>query len=232
VTAFLRPTSGSAAIRIGYGWPQQLSHDGRFALAIRGETLVVMPTGAGDERTIETGLPDLLSARWLPGDERVVFLGRDREGSTVARLTSVTGSEVRNLAAGLKLRTTSYYNRSVTPVSPDGRKIAVGVEGGVALLPLDGAAPRAVPGAEPSDQPIQWSSDGRRLFLFDPRGLPSRLVELELESGRRRVIGQVGPADLEDVAGITSALVTPDLSVRVITFQRVRSDLYRVEGLR
>jgi hypothetical protein len=33
-------------------------------------------------------------------------------------------------------------------------------------------------------------------------------------------------------AGITSAPVTPDLSVRVITFQRVRSDLYRVEGLR
>ncbi len=101
-----------------------------------------------------------------------------------------------------------------------------------ALAGRGGTAPRSLPGCEPGDLPIQWSADGRRLVLFNPGGLPAHLFELDLANGRRRLIGEVGPDDLGGVAGIISAIVTPDLSRRVLTFNQFRSDLYRVEGLR
>jgi eukaryotic-like serine/threonine-protein kinase len=230
---FLRVMDGSSPVRLGYGLPQELSRDGNWALATRGGTVVAMPTAAGKERTIETGFPMVTAARWLPDGDRVLVLGNDAQGRSVASVTSFSGEGARRISESLELRFASWGNRSLSPVSPDGRFVAASVaSGGVLLVPLDGGESRAVPGCAPSDLPIQWTPDGRRLLVFNAGSLPARISEIDLESGRRQVVRELLPPDRVGVYGLVQALMTPDRSAYVYGYQEYRSDLYRVTGLR
>ena len=230
---FLRVMDGSSPVRLGYGLPQELSRDGNWALAIRGGTVVAMPTAAGKERTIETGFPMVTAARWLPDGDRVLVLANDAQGRSVASVTSFSGGGARRISESLELRFASWGNRSLSPVSPDGRFVAASVASGeILLVPLDGGESRAVPGCGPSELPIQWTPDGRRLLVFNPGALPARISEIDLESGRRQLVRELLPSDRAGVYGLVQALMTPDRSAYVYGYQEYRSDLYRVTGLR
>jgi hypothetical protein len=230
---FLRLMDGSSPVRLGYGLPQELSRDGDWALAIRGGTVVAMPTAAGKERTIETGFPMVTAARWLPDGDGVLVLANDAQGRSVASVTSFSGGGARRISESLELRFASWGNRSLSPVSPDGRFVAASVASGeILLVPLDGGASRAVPGCGPSELPIQWTPDGRRLLVFNAGSLPARISEIDLESGRRQLVRELLPPDRAGVYGLVQALTTPDRSAYVYGYQEYRSDLYRVTGLR
>ena len=230
---FLRVMDGSSPVRLGYGLPQELSRDGNWALAIRAGTVVAMPTAAGKERTIATGFPIVTAARWLPDGDHVLVLANDDQGRSVASVTSFSGDSARRISESLELRFASWSNRSLSPVSPDGRFVAASVASGeVLLVPLDGGESRAVPGGGPNDLPVQWTPDGRRLLVFNPGSLPARISEIDLESGRREVVRELLPPDRVGVYGLVQALMTPDRSAYVYAYQEYHSDLYRVTGLR
>jgi hypothetical protein len=61
--------------------------------------------------------------------------------------------------------------------------------------------------------------------------LPTRISEIDLESGRRTLVRELLPVDRVGVYGVVQALITPDLSAYAYGYQRYRSDLYRVTGL-
>ena len=232
-TVFLRSIDGSSPVRLGYGIPQELSRDGNWALATRGGQVVAMPTAAGKERTIETAFPMITAARWLPDDDRVLVLASDAQGRSVASVMSFSGGRTQAVSESLELRFASWSNRMLSPVSPDGRFVAASVASGeVLLVPLDGGPSKAVPGSGSNDVPIQWTPDGRGLLLFNPGVLPTRISEIDLESGRRTLVRELLPLDRVGVYGVVQALITPDRSVYAYGYQRYRSDLYRVTGLR
>ncbi len=217
---FLRVMDSSSPVRLGYGLPQELSRDGNWALAIRGGTVVAMPTAAGKERTIETGFPMVTAARWLPDGDRVLVLANDAQGRSVASVTSFSGGAARRISESLELRFASWGNRSLSPVSPDGRFVAVAVASGqVLLVPLEGGESRAVPACGPSDLPIQWTPDGRRLLVFNPGSLPGRISEIDLESGHRQLVRELLSSDRVGVYGLVQALMTPDRSAYVYGYQ-------------
>ena len=230
---FLRDMDSSSPVRLGYGLPQELSRDGNWALAIRAGTVVAMPTAAGKERTIETGFPMVTAARWLPDGDRVLVLANDAQGRSVASVIGFSGGGARRISESLELRFASWGNRLLSPVSPDGRFVAASVASGeVLLIPLDGGKQRAVPGCGPSELPIQWTPDGRRLLVFNAGSLPATISEIDLESGRRQLIRELLPRDRVGVYGLVQALMTPDRSAYVYGYQEYRSDLYRLTGLR
>ena len=230
---FLRGMDGSSPVRLGYGLPQELSRDGNWALAIRGGTVVAMPTAAGKERTIETGFPMVTAARWLPDGDGVLVLANDAQDRSVASVISFSGGGARRISESLELRFASWGNRSLSPVSPDGRFVAASVASGeILLVSLDGRESRAVPGCGPSELPIQWTPDGRRLLVFNAGSLPARISEIDIESGRRHLVRELMPPNGAGVYGLVQALTTPDRSAYVYGYQVYRSDLYRVTGLR
>jgi eukaryotic-like serine/threonine-protein kinase len=230
---FLRSMDGSSPVRLGYGLPQELSPDGNWALATRGGLVVAMPTAAGKERTIETGFPMITAARWLPDSDRVLVLANDAQGRSVASVMSFSGGGTRQISESLELRFASWGNRPLSPVSPDGRFVAAAVASGeVLLVSLNGGASKVVAGSGPSEIPIQWTADGRGLLLFNPATLPARISEIDLESGRRQLVRELLPVDRVGVYGIMLALITPDRSAYAYGYQRYRSELYRVTGLR
>ena len=230
---FLRSMDGSSPVHLGYGSPQELSPDGNWALASRAGVVVAMPTAAGKERTIETAFPMITAARWLPDGERVLVVATDPQGRNVASVMSFSGGPERRISESLDLRLASWSNRPLSPVSPDGRFVAASVASGeVMLVPLDGGQPRAVPGSGPSDLPIQWTKDGRRLMLFNVGVLPAMISEIDLETGRRHLVRELLPLDRVGVYGVMQALITPDREAYAYSYQGYRSDLYRVTGLR
>ena len=81
---YVQKTDGSAPVWLGEGDGQALSPDGRFVLAVlvhaKPEQLIVVPTGAGETRTLEPG-PVVRYSRavWDPIGRRVVFSGFDAQ---------------------------------------------------------------------------------------------------------------------------------------------------------
>jgi eukaryotic-like serine/threonine-protein kinase len=84
---YLRRTDGSPAIKLGEGGGFALSPDGKWVLAERVsaygkmEGLLLLPTGPGGARTLDTtGITLLEWGAWLPDGKRVVIVGAQKDG--------------------------------------------------------------------------------------------------------------------------------------------------------
>jgi hypothetical protein len=89
-----------------------------------------------------------------------------------------------------------------------------------------------VPGLTMDDQVIRWSADGRSLYFFRPSNVPFRLERLDLASGRRELVREVAPADRSGVFRISGAALTDDTKSYAYSYDRMRSQLFVVEGAR
>jgi hypothetical protein len=149
-------------------------------------------------------------------------------------LFDLDSGSARTVEAGLALRTiVTNSTRCLSSVSHDGRAVAAAMASGeVAILSLDGGPVRAVPGTGPNDLPIQWTRDGRRLFLLDPSSIPSRILSVDVATGERTICHEIVPVDPAGVAGIDHAAITPDATAYAYAYSQFRSDLYLLKGLR
>ena len=158
----------------------------------------------------------------------------DSDGSTLVKEIGFEGGPARTVAARLELRPAVARNtRVLSSVSPDSRFVAVATASGeVTVLPLDGGAPRPLPGTGPNDLPVRWSADGRRVFLLDPSELPARVYAVDAASGKRELWREIHPPDRVGAAGVEAVALTPDATAYVYSYRQYRSDLYLVRGLR
>src|SRR5262249_59644358 len=166
-----------------------LSPDGKWVLAAipkssgSGWDLALLPTGAGKTRILETpGTTDFYGAAWLPGGSRVIFSGSSPTSRRRLYVTDVAGGKPRESGpegAGIE--------EFSSPVSPDGRLVFGSRADKTVLFPLNGEGIVAgelilVPGLEAVDVPIQWSVDGRSLYVFR-RGSPLRVFLVDWKTG-------------------------------------------------
>ena len=59
--------------------------------------------------------------------------------------------------------------------------------GDIVLCGLDGSRSRPLVAVEEGEVPIQWSADGRALYVYRPNQRPVRVFGLEVATGRRRL---------------------------------------------
>src|SRR5436190_1547747 len=142
---YVQRTDGSPALWLGEGDGQALSPDGRFALAVlahaQPQQLVIVPTGAGETRTLEpAGVAQYKRATWDPSGRRVVFWGVDQQDAWRVYVQDVAGGPPRavtaegvRLGASGRMRPWSPLNRPVPSailaqprmlVTPDGESYA------------------------------------------------------------------------------------------------------------
>ncbi len=225
---YLQKTDGSAPVWLGEGDGQALSPDGRHVLAVlvhaRPEQLIVVPTGAGETRTLEPG-PVVRYSRavWDPSGQRVVFSGYDGQDVERVYLQDADGGAPRAVTTddvGLP--------RIGRPVSPDGRRVvALGPDGLPALYPLAGGDAATIPGLGESDVPLCWSADGRDLWVARYEETPPRIERVDVASGRARLWKGLGRSAPSGIQGQYRILVTPDGESYAYSFNRRRmSDLY------
>jgi hypothetical protein len=236
-TVYLRRTPHDLPVRLGEGHATEVSPDGRAALCLVHSTpprLVVLPTGAGEARTLAEGrsFAEIHWAWWFPDGRRVLFLANEAGGAAQLFVQYVAEKGPRPLAPP---GVTAYRHR---PITPDGGHVLALVPGAPAarfvLWPVDDeGAPADVPGLAGTDQPLQWTADGRALFVRRAGPvLPVRIDRLEVATGKRTPWRELQPADTAGVGRIGDVVITPDGASYAYNCHRSLSDLYVAEGLR
>jgi serine/threonine protein kinase/Tol biopolymer transport system component len=223
---YIRQTDGTPAVRLGEGLALALSPDGKWALSQRTSPsrLVLLPTGAGTEKTLKgLGLTYLPAASWFPDARRIAFTGW-RANNSPPR------TYVQDIDDGEPIPIGPPGGGPI--VAPDGRMIVESTERGPVLIKLGAPDAQPCPGLEGGDSPIAWSLDGRALFFTR---VPTSTVEIhrvEVSTGRQNLVRSLV---IQDPAGVRTPLrvsITPDGKYYAYSFERVLSNLYLVEGLK
>jgi Tol biopolymer transport system component len=230
---YIRGTDGSPPVGIGRGTGRAQSPDGRWALTVsrpfRDPRWVLLPTGPGEARELPEGLiRSKLWAHWMPDGNRLIVAGTEPGGVLSLYVRGLDPAEERLLTPdGIDYVYTGY------PVSPDGAWVAAKPIGGTPMLyPVDGGEARVIPGLEDSETPVQWTEDGKALYVYQSGELPARVSLVNVDDGKRLPWRDLAPSDTAGVSGIDYLAVTPDGTGYVYSYRRLLSDLYVFEGLR
>jgi eukaryotic-like serine/threonine-protein kinase len=225
-SVYLRKTDGSPATRLGDGIPFSLSPDGKWAITTPGSSfdrLVLLPTGAGESRVLQTPGMTYRAAVWIPGTQRLVFMGEAAGRHSRIYLQDVAGGAPRPL-------TPEGYGMG--PVSPDGKFVVVGgPDRRLVLYPIEGGEPRAIRGLEPGEDVVRFDTTGHTV-LVAKGDLPLEISRVDLENGSRERIGEINLSDRTGAGGLFNLVLTPDGKTYVYTVQRRLSTLYVVTGLK
>jgi eukaryotic-like serine/threonine-protein kinase len=227
---YYRTTEGSDAKRLGDGKALALSPDQRWAIARRkgGEAqLTLLPTGLGQPKVLDTGAAIYYGALWLPDSRHIVFASQDKAGVRRSFAQDTDGSPPRQILADGFL---------ATLVSPDGKRIAATrIEGGAYLCAVDAKTCEPIASVLPDDDLVQWSEDGKTIFVrgADKEVLP--LYRVDLKTGRREHWKTLSPPDSasfeEFGSGPRGIRLTPDGRAYAYTWWTRLTNLGLVENL-
>jgi len=222
---YLRSMDGSPAKHIGEGRAMAISPDGRWAatnVRERGSDVVLLPTGAGEPQPVNTGGMRFAEARFTADGKRLLLVA---DGGP---------AYVKDLPSG-KLSPVAPEGTECFAVSPDGKQAAcLGAEDEGLIYTLDGGSSRPIPGfAKGGERPLQWSSDGRYLYVGVFHELPMRIYRLDVTTGKRALWRELAPEDTPTMGRfIHYFTMTPDGRTYAYSTQHTSSDLYLVTGLR
>ena len=99
------------------------------------------------------------------------------------------------------------------------------------LYPVDGGTPRTLPFVT-SGEPLQWSPDGRFLYMNRGGSFPPVVDRIDVTTGERREWLTVFPADPVGIDSIVRILITPDGKSYCYDYYAFLSRLYIVDGVR
>jgi hypothetical protein len=123
------------------------------------------------------------------------------------------------------------YQLVILP-SPDGTRFpAQDADGKWYFYPVDGGEPRVIPGLDSSERPVNWSADGRSLYVTPKIPGSSFVVSrLDLASSRKTLWKEIKPD--RPVTRILDLLMTRDGRSYAYRYERTISELYLVAGLK
>jgi Tol biopolymer transport system component len=230
-SCFIRGTDGSAPVRLGDGVALSISPDGRWVTANTARAakpeLWLYPTGAGEKKLLPTGtLVVESSADWLRDGSAIVFTASEPGRGSRIFIIPVAGGAPRALTPeGYRLvpRTVSPDGKSIVVIGPDRRRY---------FYLLAGGEPQPIPGLAPDETATAWSSDGRFLYAFRRRDVPSRVFKIDVATGKRELWKELMPMDGAGIQDIAPVIPTPDGQEYVYGYSRTLSDMYVVDGVK
>ena len=227
-SVYLRAVDGSPAVRLGDGDAVALSPDDKWVISRRKTTpsqFVLLPTGAGEARQLTHSTVEHMAAGWFPDSTRIVFVGSEGAGhQSRTYLLDLDGTEKPLTPEGL----------AGTLVTPDRRFVLVRHEttGEWQLFGVDGNSNQRITGLQADEVPLRFTPDGRTLYVARVVDLRVQFYRVELQTGSRKLLRDVGPDDLVGVAMVGSPAISPDGRSFGYQFRRTISSLYGIDGLK
>jgi Tol biopolymer transport system component len=226
-TAYVRRGDGSLVGPLGEGAAMALSPDGKWVLATRGGAPpqhVLLPVGAGEPRVLPRGNVEIDAHTWyrfFADGRRILFMAAERGRPRRCY--------VQDIEDGLPKPVTPEGKVGCIVPSPDGKFV---ITRDAEMYPLEGGAPRPVPGLSRTERLLQWSADGKAIYVRNPDELPAKVYRIDLTTGRRQLWKELAPSDPAGVDEIPYISITTDGRSYLYSYTRVLSDLYLVEGLK
>jgi eukaryotic-like serine/threonine-protein kinase len=217
-------------VRLGEGWPADLSADGKWALAVvqsRPPQLVVYPTGAGQTQQLQRGeIENYVSVQWFRDGKSVLINGNEPGKSTRFYVQALDGSAARPV--------TPEGTRDGV-LSSDGKLIlARGADGKYSIYSIasdpSNSAARPVAGLTEADVLAHWSPDGRSVLVYRRAEIPCRLDRVDLGTGRRTLFKEFAPADRTGLLSIREIFITDDLRSSAYTAYYQVASLFVSDG--
>ncbi|RPH53281.1 MAG: hypothetical protein EHM89_20325 [Acidobacteria bacterium] len=186
---------------------------------------MLLPTGTGEARQLTRSNVDHVSGGWFPDGTRMVFVGSEGAGhQSRSYLLNLDGTEKPLTPEGLV----------GTLVTPDGRFVLVSRArtGEWQLFSVDGGSAQRITALQADDIPLRFTPDGRTLDVARVVNLRVQFYRVDLQSGSRKLLRDVGPDDLVGVAIVGAPAISPDGRSFGYQFRRTISSLYGVDGLK
>lgn len=225
---YLRKTDGSDAIRLGDGFGEDLSPDGKWVLATPVGTRhhwILMPTGPGSAITLPPGpLVGRGEANFLPDGRQIVFGGREKDRLWRIYVQDIDGGSIRAISPE------SVGTQGLA--TPDGRFVVGRTRNHVVKFAVDGGAAVPLTYLDRDDEPLQWSLDGSHLFVRRADAWPATVDRVNTATGDRGLWKTIQPADRVGIDAVFRILITPDGKAYCHDYVRVLSELSVVEGLK
>lgn len=227
VKFYMRKTDGTPAVQLGEGGLPCFSPDGKWVLCITGDDnhLELVPTGVGSNRVVPTS--DIGEKNWLywtPDGKRAVIYSKPKaEGFRLFALPLPDGGEAKAFTPeGIGWPSAiSPDSRMVAAVSPDDR---------ITLYPIDGGEAKVVESSRAGDRPIQFTEDGKALFVYQSGRVSLSIDRIDLESGERKTWHPIEPADPAGILDVMPVYVTPDGKSYAYGYRRLLADLFVIEN--
>jgi len=224
---YLRKTDGAPAARLGEGNRPVLSPDEKWVATIVNDgpktQLLLLPTGAGEQRSIGADAMHYERLEWFPDGKRILFDGIEAGKSIRTFVQDVNGGKPSPLTA---------EGTTGGAVSPDMKYVTVLAGGELRLLPIAGGEAKTIGKLDPGETVVRWSGDGRSLFLSKTEDAAAmRISRLDVASGKRETWKELRMPDPVGVR-INQLVMTPDGRSYAYSYQRDVSTLYLADGLR
>jgi Tol biopolymer transport system component len=203
-----RKTDRSPIVRLGEGNALGWSPDEAWALAqlFTPPQLVLYPIGPGEPVRLKRGpIAEYQTARWFPDAKSLLVIANEAGKPTRAYRQDINGGEpMPILQEGV----------SAAAISPDGHTI-LGVDREMKWqwYPVPGGVPRPAPGLTADDRAtsiVGWSEDGRAFFVHSGTDVPARIDRVEVATGVRTLLKEIGPADRTGLLGFDPLTVSRD----------------------
>ncbi len=232
---YLRGTDGSPPKRLADGYAWALSPDGKFVLATAGlpdAQIILIPTGPGQPRTIDTpGLRHGGRMGFFPDGRRIWFMAEDPQGRRRAWVQALSGGEPRPVTP---------LGAGGTVLSGDGRFFSArAADQDWYIYSTETTENHRVSGLLPGEEPIQWTADGKLLYVRSEDELrpgelaiTTRVYRLDPFTGRRELWKEIRPVHPLADGAIGAIFFSADGKTCVYTHHRFSSELFLVDGLK
>ena len=228
-SVYLRPIDGSPAVWLGDGIPTDLSPDGTWAMSFvpvpAPAQLWRLPTGTGQPKLLTS---DSIIHSWgniFPDGQRILFLGNEPGRGRRLYVQDMIGGLPHPISPeGVDIQWHA--------ISPDGTRVAAyGPDQIITLYPVT-SGPAVRTSLPLDDEPIDWTADGKSLYVFRRGEIPARIYRANVLTGEKSLFREILPADTTGLASILRVQITPDERAYAYASVVRLSTLYVATGLK
>jgi eukaryotic-like serine/threonine-protein kinase len=225
-SVYLRNLETDSTVRLGDGQAVTLSPDLKWAVALNAKKpneLSLLPIGPEAPRNLSGHGLKYESARYFPDGQRLLVAGSFPGKPLRLFIQALSGGEPIPLVPDI------FMGRTI--VSPDGKQIAgLGPDRKVLLVAVSGGEPKAldIPFAA---APIQWSDDGKVLYLRELESGPLiRVFRYDLTTSQYRLLKEMTPPDRVGLSSLFELVMGRNERSYAYSYMRVLSELFVVDG--